>query len=59
MSGDFENWNTEPSHHKAPDEIARKYEARDERRGQIWLTVKILLILAGCAVGVWWGMHGK
>ena len=58
-SGDFGEWNQEPTKNAAPENVAKKYAKRDDRFGTFWLTVKILLILAGCALGVWWGMHGK
>ena len=55
---DFESWESGPKH-AAPPEVAKKYAKRDDRFDTFWITVKMLLILAGAAVLVWWTLRGK
>ena len=52
--GDWESWNNEPSHNKAPENVAKKYAAHDNRYDTLWLTAKIAVILAGAGGLVWY-----
>lgn len=57
--GDWESWNNEPSHHKAPENVAKKYAAHDNRYDTLWLTAKIAVILAGAGMLVWYFSRGR
>lgn len=53
MAGDFQDWSNEPSPHKAPVEVNRKLEQREDRRGLLTLLFWTLVILAGAGWFVW------